>query len=150
MIHTLAAVTMTFLGCGDALQDCQFISQSKTVYENHAKCEEAIPPLLMKMDDTDYPVVTGHCNPDAEQSVAAAEPLDQTKPLPLAPVDLGQQPSNTENPKPTKRVVTRIENGFAYVRTGTTNLLTNIGERTRNGLNKLAVSLKLRKEQPVQ
>ena len=124
MIHIFAAVSMTFLGCGDALQDCEFISQSNQTYETHAQCEKAIPALLMKMDDTDYPVVTGHCGSSEAKEIVVSEPIadspienPESLPTPLAPIDLSKQqgtnsaaesPSIMEanqQPKPLKRVM---------------------------------------------
>jgi hypothetical protein len=157
-----ALLTITLLGCGDDTNNCEFISQSSKTYESLILCEAAIPALLLENSNAPYPTVTGHCGPvSGSEASAENQPstLENTNSqiasselspaIPAAGTSTGATDPATSN-KPLKRVFKRIENGFAYVRTGTSNALTNIAERTRESLKKLAVRLKLRKEPAAQ
>jgi len=141
-----AIVTMTLLGCGDAMNDCEYISQSQETYTSQAMCEAAIPAMLIKMKDAPYAVITGRCDQAVNEALPQADTLQANE----APLVVQSDPELLNEAKPLVRVFTKIENGFAYVRTGTTNILANMGERTRNGLKNLAEKLKLRQDPAAQ
>jgi hypothetical protein len=156
---TAAVITMTFLGCGDETVDCEFISQAPKTYTSQMVCEAAIPAMLLKMSDAPYAVVTGHCGPENDlasrstpvpvsPSIAANNHIPEAAgQIETKPPLIGTDDDVANGKKPLKRVFKRIENGFAYVRSGTSTALTNLGERTRNGLANLAARLKLLRQQ---
>lgn len=147
-----AAIAITLLGCGNSLEDCEFISQSTQTYETKSLCEQAIPGQLRKMQDTPYPVVTGHCDGDEkadleittnqEPTVFMSEERTEEVGDPISINPLAPQKELNAKSKPLKGVIKRIENGFAFVRDGTSGLLTNIAERTKNTLRRITNSLR--------
>lgn len=54
-------IVMTILGCGDAVQSCDYISTSQKQWSSETACEAAIPNSLQKLRYEAYPVLTASC-----------------------------------------------------------------------------------------
>jgi len=145
-----AAITMTLMGCNDATTDCQFISQVDKQYQSQLACEAAVPAKLQTMINAPYPVITAQCNPTGGNVAGINQPPIKISPPqkvnPTVP-QTSVQAGNQENRKPLRRVLVRIENGFAYVTNGTRNVLQNLGQRSKERLRNLAERLNLRRTQ---
>ncbi len=68
---------MAILGCGDPGTQCQEARLAPATYTTAAQCNTAIPDMLMRSTDLDYPTIAAACQSNRERAA-------QNKPMPDA------------------------------------------------------------------
>ena len=60
---------MAIMGCGDGSMACQQARVEQVQYRSIAQCQAAMPAMLQRNSDIDYPVISATCRSNRPQLV---------------------------------------------------------------------------------